>query len=224
MHLDSELTLRIDRIVSFLREATKNMIPTASQQIIGIYGRDPFVVLVSCLLSLRTKDFVSFEASKRLLEVARTPYEILNLSADRIAQLIYPVGFYRKKVLVLFNVSNALVRHYQGAVPQEEELLLELFGVGRKTANLVRAEAFGIPALCVDTHVHRISNRLGLVKTKTPEETERALQQLLPKKYWIEINRLLVIWGQNVCVPQAPFCSRCVLYELCDRVNVTRSR
>ena len=186
--------------------------------------RDPFRVLVACIISLRTKDAVTAEASARLFARAETPAGLVRLGAARIARLIYPAGFYNTKARQIVEISRRLVRDYGGRVPADREALLGLPGVGRKTANLVLGLGFGIPAICVDTHVHRISNRLGLVATKTPEETERALELVLPRRVWIDINDLLVTFGQNVCHPTSPRCSTCVLASRCPRLGVFRSR
>jgi endonuclease-3 len=215
---------QVEAIVKGLRVATRNMEPPASQGIVSRFGRDTFLILVSCLLSLRTKDTVSLPASCRLFEHARTPQELLALPLSNIEKIIYPVGFYRRKALLVHSVSQELLTRFNGCVPGTYTELLSLKGVGPKTANLVLAEGFGIPALCVDTHVHRISNRLGLVQTRTPRETEAALKLVLPQEYWIEWNRLLVMWGQNICVPLSPFCSRCPIAPWCQRVGVTKAR
>jgi endonuclease-3 len=215
---------RVEAIVEGLRIVTRAMEPPASQVIVSRFGRDAFLVLIACLLSLRTKDTVSLPASCRLFEYARTPQEILALSSEEIVRIIYPVLYYRRKSVVLHTVSRCLLDRFGGVVPSNKNDLLSIPGIGPKTANLVLAEGFGIPALCVDTHVHRISNRLGLVSTRTPQETEKALAHVLPKKYWIEWNRLLVTWGQNICLPQSPLCSRCTIALWCDRTGVVRSR
>jgi endonuclease-3 len=212
------------RIISLLKQHTKGMPLPASAHIVGEYGRDPFLVLISCLLSLRTKDTVSLPASQRLFHVARTPTSLLALPLEKIEQIIFPVGFYRVKARTLHTVSATLLTEFDGKVPATEAELLSIKGVGRKTMALVLGEGFNIPAICVDVHVHRISNRLGLVQTATPEETEHALKKLLPPEYWIEYNYLIVMWGQNICVPISPFCSRCPLAPVCPRVGVTRSR
>lgn len=214
----------VEKVVIALRRATEGLIPPASSTIVSRFGRDPFLVLIGCILSLRTKDTVSLPASCRLFESARTPRELLGLSTEAIASLIYPVGFYRRKAVTIHKICAELLTRFDAIVPQTLEELMSLPGVGPKTANLVLAEGFGIPALCVDTHVHRISNRLGVVTTKTPEETEAALRQVLPQKYWIEWSRLLVMLGQNICVPISPFCSICPVRPVCKRVGVTRSR
>ncbi len=215
---------RATTIISILREATRGMVPAASFSIIEKMGKDPYLILVGCLLSLRTKDSVSLPASLRLFTYAKTPQEMLALPRETIERAIYPVGFYRTKAKNIQLVSHVLLERFHGRVPSNEEDLLSLPGVGRKTMNLVLAEAFDIPAICVDTHVHRISNRLGIVDTKTPEETELALRALIPKKYWKEINHLFVMWGQNICLPQSPFCSKCPLFDLCERRGVTKYR
>ena len=184
----------------------------------------PFRVLVSTLISLRTRDEVTFTASERLLAEASTPEALGALPRERIETLIYPAGFYRNKAKNLLSIAAILQETYGGRVPDTLEELLSLPGVGRKTANLVLGVGFGIPAICVDTHVHRIPNRLGLIATDTPEESERALMTILPKQYWIPINELLVGFGQQVCTPQSPWCSRCPLAAECPRIGVTRTR
>jgi len=187
-------------------------------------SRSPFRLLVSCIISLRTKDEVTHDASRRLLAAASTPQTLSRLSEDRIARLIYPAGFYNTKARQLREIAQRLNDHHDGRVPDREEGLLALPGVGRKTANLVLGLGFGIPAICVDTHVHRISNRLGLVSTPTPEATERTLQGVLPRDLWIAINDLLVTFGQNRCHPTSPRCIGCPLDELCPRRGVTTHR
>lgn len=186
--------------------------------------RDPFRVLVSCILSLRTKDETTEAASKRLFRRARSPRGMLRLDEAEISELIYPVGFYRTKARTLHEISRALLDEHDGRVPADLDALLELPGVGRKTANLVRTMGHGEPGICVDTHVHRIPNRWGYIRTKSPEETEAALRAKLPPEYWIRINGLLVAFGQNICRPVSPFCSTCPVEDLCSRVGVDRSR
>lgn len=184
----------------------------------------PFKVLVSTLLSLRTKDAVTEQASLRLFVLADTPEKILTLSAARIEKLIYPVGFYRTKARNLLAVSRILIDRYGSQVPDDLDTLLTLPGVGRKTANLVITVSYNKPGICVDTHVHRISNRWGLVRTATPDDTETALRRVLPKRYWIGFNDALVSYGQNLCVPISPFCSSCKLNALCPKVGVKIQR
>ena len=211
-------------IISLLQTATQGMVEPAASTVVRLYGRDPFLILASCILSLRTKDSVSLAASQRLFEHAKTPQELLHLSTQSIEKLIYPTGFYRQKTKQLHAICRMLLDKFDGTVPHTREQLLSLPGVGPKTANLVLSVGFDIPAICVDTHVHRISNRLGLINTKTPEETEIALKKLLPEQYWSEYNRLMVMWGQNICVPISPFCSKCVLLPLCEQKGVIKKR
>jgi len=184
----------------------------------------PFPILISTILSLRTKDEVTAKAAERLLALARTPEEMLKLSEGKIIKAIYPVGFYRTKAKTILHISKELIDRFHLRVPDTIEQLLTLKGVGRKTANLVVALGYNKEGLCVDTHVHKISNRLGYVRTKTPEETEYALRKKLPSKYWLRYNTLMVAFGRHVCVPISPFCSRCPVFAYCDRVNVVRSR
>jgi endonuclease-3 len=188
------------------------------------YKRDPWAVLVSTILSLRTKDEVTLVSSKRLLEQAPGPAELLALGEEETARLIYPAGFYRTKAASLKKIAAILITQYEGQVPPDMDALLALPGVGRKTANLVLIEAFDMDGICVDIHVHRISNRTGWVSTKDPAETEAALREGLPKKYWKRINTLLVLYGQRLCRPVSPYCSRCVLSAYCSRQGVGRAR
>ncbi len=187
------------------------------------YG-SPFRVLISCILSLRTQDATTAHASHRLFALADTPHAMLKLTAPRIARLIYPVGFYRTKAKVIRDICRTLMRDYDGKVPDEIDELLKLKGVGRKTANLVVTLGYRKPGICVDTHVHRISNRWGYVKTTTPEKTEFALRDKLPKRYWIEYNDLLVSFGQHLCRPISPLCSQCPVESYCDKVGVELHR
>jgi len=188
------------------------------------YRRDPWAVLVSTILSLRTKDDVTLEASKRLLAKAPGPRELAAMREDHIARLAYPAGFYRTKAANLKKIAAILLAEYNGEIPPDMDALLALPGVGRKTANLVLIEAFDLPGICVDVHVHRISNRCGWLRTKTPEETEMTLRTILPKKYWKGLNALLVLYGQHLCRPVSPWCSRCVIRAHCGKVGVERNR
>jgi endonuclease-3 len=188
------------------------------------YRRDPWAVLASTILSLRTKDEVTLIRSRALLERAPTPEQLLLLTTEEIEKLIYPVGFYHTKARNLQKIAAIIMETYRGQVPADMEALLALPGVGRKTANLTLAEGFDIDSICVDVHVHRITNRLGALRSKTPEETEMLLREILPKKYWKRINLLLVLYGQRVCRPVSPFCSRCVIASYCGRAGVERSR
>jgi len=187
-------------------------------------NNDPFQVLISCILSLRTKDKTTIEASNRLFKVADSPKNMVKLSKLRLQGIIYPVGFYRNKAKVILGISKIILEDFASKVPGNLEDLLKLKGVGRKTANLVLGLGFNIPAICVDTHVHRISNRLGWVRTKLPEQTEEALKTIIPKRYWIDLNTILVTFGQNICVPISPICSRCSVNKFCKRVGVIKSR
>jgi endonuclease III len=187
-------------------------------------SRDPYQVLVACLLSLRTKDETTGPAARRLFALADTPERMLTLTKAQIEQAIYPVGFYKTKAQTVLDISHELVDKYSGRVPDEIDGLLTFKGVGRKTANLVVTLGYRKPGICVDTHVHRISNRWGYVETQTPEETEMALREKLPPQYWIEINDLLVAMGQTICHPTSPKCSLCPIEKYCAKINVARSR
>ena len=186
--------------------------------------KDPFHVLISCILSLRTQDGTTSQASERLFKLADTPEKLCHMPVKKIEKAIYPVGFYRVKAERIKEIACQIMKHYRGRVPDRMEDLLKLKGVGRKTANLVLTRGYDKPGICVDTHVHRITNRWGYVRTKTPEETEFALRERLPKRYWKEINGLLVAFGQGICRPQSPFCSRCRLVDFCERVGVNKWR
>ncbi|HAR49377.1 endonuclease III [Smithella sp. SCADC] len=186
--------------------------------------RDPFVILISTLLSLRTKDEVTEVATYRLFELASSPEEMLKVPVDKIAKTIYPVGFYRVKASNIHHTCRELIERFGSKVPDNIDDLLTVKGVGRKTANLVVSLAYGKDAICVDTHVHRISNRLGYVKTKTPDETEFALRKKLPRRHWIIYNTIMVAFGRKTCKPVSPLCSQCPVNRYCDRINVTLSR
>jgi endonuclease-3 len=186
--------------------------------------QNPFMVLASCLLSLRTRDEITDAASRRLFVLASSPKKLLRLDPKQVEKAIYPVAFYRNKTLRLYEISRALIDDNDGKVPDSLDQLLRLKGVGRKTANLTLVLGHNKPGVCVDIHVHRIVNRWGYVQTKSPNETEKALRCKLPKRYWMEINNLLVSFGQNICKPQSPFCSNCVVLEYCEQVGVNRYR
>ncbi|HEV2171774.1 MAG TPA: endonuclease III [Candidatus Binatus sp.] len=213
----------ISRVLQVLRrEALGWNAPIVS--FIAVQHRDPFRTLISCILSLRTQDATTAAASMRLFEQAYTPETILALSPKKLERLIFPVGFYRTKVRVIRGICRDLIDKFNGRVPDEIDQLLTLKGVGRKTANLVVTEAYGKPGICVDTHVHRISNRWGLVRTKTPEKTEMALRAVLPPRHWLEYNGILVAFGQTICHPTSPWCSRCKIEAMCPKLGVLRSR
>ncbi len=186
-------------------------------------GSDPWQILAATIVSLRTRDEVTLSASRRLFEQAATPSQTRNLTVDQIADLIYPAGFYRTKAKQLLAIALSL-ETCGDELPRTRKELLEFPGVGRKTANLVLNLAFGVDAICVDTHVHRIPNRLGWIKTKTPEESEVSLEALWPRKHWIEANQLLVSFGQTTCTPLSPHCSECPLAPQCGRVGVLKTR
>ena len=213
----------IYQVVEILRKELKHL-PDPSVTLVGKRWKNPFLVLISCILSLRTKDETTLPASERLFALADSPKDMLKLSVKQIEKAIYPVGFYHTKARRILGICRDLIEKFEAKVPDDLETLLTFKGVGRKTANLVLTEGFGKLGVCVDTHVHRISNRMGYVKTKTPEQTEYALREKLPKKYWIEYNALLVTWGQNVCKPISPFCSRCGIKKFCAKVGVIKNR
>jgi len=219
--------MRQEQIHAAIR-IVKREIRRWQEPVVGVVAKesdhDPFLILLSTLLSLRTKDKTTREAGDRLFALARTPATMLQVPLKKIEQAIYPVGFYRTKAKSIHEICHRLIDHYGGAVPDSIDELVSLPGVGRKTANLVVTIGFGKLGICVDIHVHRISNRWGYIKTKTPEESENALRRKLPKQYWIIYNDLLVPYGQNLCVPVSPFCSQCKLAHLCDRIGVTKSR
>lgn len=199
-----------------LLKVTKSMPMPVVTEIKLVTNRDAYKILISTMLSLRTKDSTTRDASMRLFEKAGNPKDMLKLSEEEIAKLIYPVGFYRVKAKNILEVSKTIIDDYNGKVPDEIDELLKLRGVGRKVANLVITEAFDKYGICVDTHVHRISNRFGYVSTKKPEQTEFALRKKLPKKYWRVYNDTLVIYGQNLCKPINPLCNQCSVSKYCD--------
>jgi endonuclease-3 len=186
--------------------------------------RDPFQILISCILSLRTQDRTTGQASERLFKLAATPEDMSRLSPKIIEKAIYPVGFYRVKARQIINIGRELVERYNSKVPNAIEELLTLKGVGRKTANLVITVGYNKYGICVDTHVHRITNRWGLVKTKNPNETELSLREILPKRYWKELNGILVAFGQGVCKPISPLCSACTINIFCAKRGVLKHR
>jgi endonuclease-3 len=203
--------------ISQLRNKIQDYPKPMSFLIIDKFGKDPFLLLISCIFSLRARDTVTLPVSINFFKQARTPQQIVDIPLTTLESLIYPVGFYKRKALQIKQISSILLDKHNGKVPQIESELLALPGVGIKTANLVLGMAFDIPAVCVDIHVHRISNNLGIVHTKTAEQTEKELKKVLPKEYWIEWNKLLVTWGQNVC-PRSQIC------ELCDAAQLRISK
>ena len=214
-----------DGIFSSFRQVLADMgkvLPAVS--LVAVQKQDPFSVLISTVISLRTKDDVTLNASRRLLAEAPDPEAMLRLSEERIAQLIFPAGFYKRKATQIHQISAILVDEYGGKVPADADLLMKLPGVGIKTANLTLNLGFGIDAICVDCHVHQISNRLGWIDTRTPEESEKALQPIMPRRFWIPLNELLVSYGQEVCTSVSPKCSMCPENGRCPKNGVTRTR
>jgi endonuclease III len=204
------------------REAPKWQTPVVT--LIAEASDSPFKVLISCILSLRTQDSTTAQASRRLFALAQSPETMVRLTAKKIEQAIFPVGFYRTKAKTILEICRNLNEEYSGRVPDEIDELIKFKGVGRKTANLVVTLGYNKPGICVDTHVHRISNRWGYVKTATPEKTEVALREKLPKQYWIEYNDLLVSFGQQLCRPISPLCSQCPVAKYCSQIGVTVKR
>lgn len=205
----------IDKIVKTLEDAKQ---PQSDFVKLMDSFKDPYIVLIACILSLRTNDRTTYPATLRMLKLAKTPQEMMRVNVEDLEKAIYPVGFYKNKAGQIIELSRLLVEKYDGKVPCDIDELCKFKGVGRKTANLVLSEGFNKPAICVDVHVHRIFNRLGYVKTKNPEETEFALREKLPKKYWIPINSLMVTHGQNVCKPINPKCSECPIEKYCHKL------
>ena len=210
-------------IISPLKKSVKKE-KDPSVSIIAKETRSPFRVLVSTVISARTKDEVTGRASANLFRLAGNPVDMARLSTKKIETSIYPAGFYKTKAVAIRNLSAMIISDFGGKVPDNIDDLVKLPGVGRKTANLVVTLGFGKPGICVDTHVHKVCNRLGVIKTKNPEETEYALRKVLDKRHWIEINDLLVMYGKKICASVSPWCSRCPIIEKCDRIGVVKSR
>ena len=216
---------RIETVIRILRRETRKFtVPIVSRIAESESVQKPFLVLISCLLSLRTKDQTTAAASESLFNLAGSPREMLSLSVRQIEKAIYPAGFYRTKAKRIKGICRVLIDKFSSRVPEGLEDLLTLKGVGRKTANLVLTEGFGKLGICVDTHVHRITNRLGFCRTNSPEETEACLRNKLPKRYWIEYNKLLVAWGQNICKPVSPLCGTCAVEKYCRKIGVIKHR
>lgn len=214
---------QINNVVKILqKELAVGIMPVVSH--LAEDQRDPFVILISTLLSLRTKDEVTAVATEKLFQIAATPQEMLQIPLAKIAEAIYPVGFYHVKANTIHHVCRDLMERFSSKVPDNLDDLLSIRGVGRKTANLVIALAYGKDAICVDIHVHRISNRLGYVKTKTPEKTEYVLREKLPRRHWIIYNTIMVAFGRKTCKPVSPLCSQCPVFKYCDRVDVKSCR
>ena len=215
--------IKINYVIKILKkELAVGTMPIVSH--LAENQRDPFMILISTLLSLRTKDEVTAVATDRLFKLAATPEEMLKVPQAKIAKTIYPVGFYHVKARTIHSVCRDLIKRFNSQVPDDLDELLSIKGVGRKTANLVVSLAYGKEGICVDTHVHRISNRLGYVQTKKPDETEFALRAKLPHKYWIIYNTIMVAFGRKTCKPVSPLCTKCPVHKYCDRVGVNLSR
>ncbi|MFH1643770.1 MAG: endonuclease III [bacterium] len=214
----------IDKIISILQKNTKKFTPPLAQTIIKEYGKKPFLILISGILSPRVKDSTTLVVCKELFKIAKTPKQILKIPVKNLEKIIYKIGFYKNKAKALHNASKIIVENFNGRVPKTQKELLTIPGVGVKVANLVLGIAFGKPEICVDVHVDRISNRLGIIKTKNVIETEKELAKILPKKNWTKWNKLLVMWGQNICTPRNPKCSICKLNKICKKVGVKSHR
>ena len=220
------------KIICELEKCTKKFTPPLIDTVIDAYGKEPFLILIACLLSLRAKDVMTIHVVRDLFRRAKTsstpvgPQDILKIKLPELEKILFRTGFYKNKAKVLHEVSKVIIEKFGGHVPNSYDELISINGVGPKTANLVLGMAFDVPAICVDTHVHRISNRLGIIKTKTAEQTLLALEKVVPRKNWILWNKLLVIWGQNICLPRAPKCTTCAINKYCARVGVkiTRTR
>ena len=206
----------IDKIVESLKTANQ---PRSDFVNLMEDFHNPYLVLIGCILSLRTNDRTTYPATLRMLKLAKTPQDMMKVDVEDLAKAIYPVGFYQNKAKQIIELSKVIVENLNGQVPDEIEELIKFNGVGRKTANLVLAKGFNKPAICVDVHVHRIFNRIGYVNTKTPDETEFALRAKLPKKYWLDINTLMVTHGQNICKPTKPDCANCPIADYCSKLK-----
>ena len=216
--------MNTDKLICTLKKNIASFSPPLIDMIVVECGHDPFLILIACLLSLRAKDTTTIHVCRVLFGLVRTPQQLVMMDRQQLETIIFKTGFYKNKADVLQGVSAALLERFGGLVPSTYDELTSIKGVGPKTANLVLGAGFNVPAICVDTHVHRISNRLGLIKTATVVETEQALQKILPKKDWIVWNNVLVVWGQNICAPISPKCSQCAIADECKRVGVGKSR
>ena len=205
----------IDKIVELLKKAKQ---PQSDFVKLMDSFKDPYLVLIACILSLRTNDKTTYPATLRMLELGKTPKDFANCDVKELEKAIYPVGFYSNKAKQIVELSKILVKKYNSKVPDSIEELCKFNGVGRKTANLTLSLGFNKPAICVDVHVHRIFNRIGYVNTKNPDDTEFKLREILPEKYWIDINTLLVTHGQNICKPQKPMCDKCPIKKFCNKI------
>lgn len=214
---------KIEKIFNILKEEY-NKSETPSVTLIANTMGNPFYVLISTLISLRTKDEITIKVSKNFFNKIYSFEDIVKIKINELEKLLYPAGFYKTKAKRLKDIAEIIIKEYNGNIPDKIEELLKLPGVGRKTANLVISLGFNKPSIAVDTHVHRISNRLGLVNTKSPEETEMKLKEIIPKKYWQDINNFLVSFGQKTCRPISPYCSKCKLNYMCEKRGVVKNR
>lgn len=208
----------LSHIITTLKKSTEKYPPLLIDAIIHEFGKKPYLILIACLLSLRARDAATIHVCTALFSFAKTPESLLTLPVNTLEATIKPIGFFKTKAMILRSVSNDIIGRFAGKVPDTEQELLSIKGVGRKTAMLVLSKAFDDNTICVDVHVHRISHRLGLVKTKTPHDTEIALANILPKKYWTSWNTWLVLWGQHVCRPVSPKCNTCLIAQWCDKI------
>nr|WP_319473425.1 endonuclease III [uncultured Sphaerochaeta sp.] len=214
-----------DSVFTLFKQAIEKegeILPSVS--VIAERENDPFRVLIATIISLRTKDEVTLDASTRLFALAKDPERMLSLSEEEIQNAIYPSGFYKTKAKNIRTISRILLEQYAGVVPNDQEALLSLPGVGIKTANLTLNLGFQVEAICVDCHVHQIANRMGWVETKNPEQTEKKLMDIMPRRFWIPLNELLVRYGQLICTPISPFCSKCPQEKYCPKTGVQRTR
>jgi endonuclease-3 len=214
--------VNIEKIIEKLREFYKSNNKTLMDKV--SQREDPFKVLIACIISQRTKDETTDKIVDNLFRIIKNPYDLQKFELEELEKLIYPSGFYRVKAKRLKELSKVLIEKYGGLVPDSIDELLKLPQVGRKTANIVITKGYKKPGIAVDTHVHRIANRIGIVKTKKPEETEFKLREIVPKKYWIELNDYLVKFGKNICTPISPKCSICPIEMYCQKVNVKKFR
>jgi len=216
--------VQIINIIKLLEKNINKFTPPLIDQIIDEYGKKSYLILMACILSLRVKDISTVHVCRALFAKAQTPDQMLKISQPELEKIIFKSGFYKNKAKIIRSISDELLKKFGGEVPRTYDQLIGINGIGPKTANLVLGLAFDQPAICVDTHVHRISNRLGLINTKTPEQTEMALKKILDKKYWIRWNKLLVTLGQNICTPTSPKCSLCAAFSYCLKIGVKKYR
>lgn len=218
------MSKNIQAIFKNLEKFYKSENQPSITKIARICKNDPFKVLISTIISLRTKDEITLKSSLKLFNHADTPEQLLEFPLEELERIIFPAAFYKRKAVIIKEICEKLVNVYKSKVPENINDLLKLKGIGRKTATLVMIEGFGKNEVCVDTHVHRITNRIGLVKTKSPDKTEIELKKIIPVKYWVKLNEILVVYGQKICKPISPLCSSCFIDKYCDRINVKSSR